>query len=182
MLKRIFSYFGYAIIEQSKLKQLETSLVVALREHQDAFSPPKLKPEISFREFEETHGMTVEGRTSWNAYWKKYYEPYYQAYYLRVLSRHPQLVQPFLISFSEFDWKGTADYMKSVNWQWSDNAISPTISDLQDCVLSLLESILTDFDPAEPSTCESGGFKVTISVENEEWRAKIDFDKTGHLI
>jgi hypothetical protein len=65
--------------------------------------------------------------------------------------------------------------MKSVNWFWSDNKISPTIKELKDCVITLIPE--NNFDWVGNGV-SSGGFKVTLYYnENGEAVCKIEFNK-----
>lgn len=178
MINKILAKFGYTLTKTERISQLEALLAKAVKNQEDIFKEPKVSPPISYSEFYKANGTVIDGRAAWNVYWKKYYEPYYQAFYLRKLSNYPQLIKQFLLAFAEFDWVGTANYMKSVNWCWSDNQITPTVDDLQDTVLGLLVSGLTEGDFENGETVSSGGFKVSVSKKEEDWKVEIVFDKT----
>lgn len=178
MINKILAKFGYELIKVDRLSAIEALLAKSVKDREALFKEPKVNPPISYNEFYESNGRMINGRYAWNVYWKKWYEPHYQAFYLRKLSNYPHLIKPFLLAFAEFDWVGTAEYMKSVNWCWSDNTVTPTIDDLQDTVLGLLESCISEGDFESGESVSSGGFEVSVSKKDEEWSVKITFDKT----
>lgn len=175
-ITNIFKYFGFVPVQQLRELEIENE---SLKVKSKLFERPETKAQ--YHEFEPDPDSKY---TVFQQYWITYCEPDYNAWYLRKLSLHPELIKPFLLEFTIYDWKDTADFMKEVNWHWSSNKCSPSISDLQSNVLSLLHSCLDDrwsgqrvvgfTDDREVS---SGGFTVSIRYDNG-YKVKIDFDKS----
>lgn len=115
---------------------------------------------------------------NWNDTFHSYYDKYnrkpYQSYKIINLCKHPDLLNSFLLSFSSFDWEKIEKYMASVNWCWSDKKTTPTISDLKDCVITLIP---TDGFEEENNTISTGGFSVNLHYKDGEAICKITFEK-----
>jgi hypothetical protein len=121
-----------------------------------------------------------------NGKWKEVFDLYYatcrmheyQAYKIMTLCKEPDLLNAFLLEFSSFNWVEVEQYMKSVNWYWKDNKRTPTIDELKDCVITLLNT-----DYVSDGACMSGGFHLYLYYKDKLPICKILFEKEdGYLI
>lgn len=175
MKTKILNWFGlttlttYREIEDraKEYHKLISDLTLAISEYE-----AKPKPVVDYLDY-NSNGYTKESFDKW---YDIYCRNQYESFKIRQLSKHPHLLKAFMTEFGNFDWESIADYMKKVNWFWSDNKVSPTVSQLQGCVITL---ILEDNFDYIGNACSSGGFKVTLYYdEYTNPVCKIEFDKS----
>ncbi len=156
---------------------LNNSLATLAQKNIDSWAQDK--PEMTYQEYRKSIGSndsisTHLGKQNWNDYYNKYHRDQHIAFKIRSLTKHPHLLVAFLNEFSSFDWVDVMNYMKSVNWMWSDNECTPTIKELKDCVITLIPE--DDYDNIN-NCIMSGGFEVFLYYLNGKSVCNIKFNK-----
>jgi hypothetical protein len=180
MIKQILKFFGFTLITKEEYSQIldkVSSLEKKANEintiQNNLFEFKSFKPELTYKEFCEKNNLTDKPYTGkyHGKYWKDQYQAAHIGYELRRISMHPKLLQCFLQEFSKFDWVGTAEFMKKHNWCYSGDKETPTVTELQYTVISLIPNDFTHPD----NTIMSGGFEVTLSYVDSIPQCKIFF-------
>jgi hypothetical protein len=176
---KILNWFGlttlsnYREIEDraTDYHKLISDLTLAIAEYDN-----QPKPEVEYIDYKIDKKSKVGfDRELFNKWYSIYCRNQHQAYKIRLLTKHPHLLNAFMVEFGSVDWESVSSYMKSVNWFWSDNKTSPTIKELKDCVITLIPE--NNFDWVG-NGISSGGFKVSLYYnENGEAVCKIEFNK-----
>ena len=136
---------------------------------------------ISYEDYKNENNI-LPGRFD-NVIWRHYYDKTHrnphQAYKMRLLTLNPDMLNAFMTAFAAFNWQEVADYMERTNWFWSDRKRSPTVQELQDCVITLLPNNIEELkDHTKESGWSSGGFEVCLFYKDNKATCKIKFDKT----
>lgn len=184
MLKKILEYFGYKLIKftefdelKNECKRLEKKLDKCTQDYEDLFDFKSFKPEHTFEEFCEINNLDGKRARSevWSKYWTAEYRANEIAFALRNISRHPELLQCFLVEFAKFDWAKIHKFMKDTNWCYSGHKETPTIEELQYTTITLIPE--DNFNSSE-NTISSGGFEVTLCYIDDKPFCKIHFKES----
>ncbi len=179
MKMKILNWFGlttlsnYREIEDraTDYHKLISDLTSAIAEYD--YQP---KPQVEYNDYKIDKPSKIGfDRELFNEWYSIYCRNQHQAYKIRLLTKHPHLLNAFMVEFGSFDWESISSYMKSIDWFWSDNKISPTIKELKDCVITLIPDGNFDY---VGNGASSGGFTVSLYYnENDEAVCKIKFNK-----
>ncbi len=182
MLKKLIKRLGYVPVSELLEKQNEIkNQQIVIASHQknleiaDDFE--YYIPEVDYKEYAiQVNGKAVYHSETWRTWYDKYQRNPHSSYIIRNLSRYPEHLMAFLTKFGSFNWEEIEDYMKKVNWCWSDRKTTPTIFELQTCVISLIDTKRIENEGL--SWASSGGFEVVIRKnDNGEIYSEISFDK-----
>ena len=176
---RILNFFNLISLTEYNLKvdtekKLNDSLAALTQAQINMWAQEK--PKMTYDEYLKSIGTdyftAAKTKDVWNNYYNKYHRDQYQAFKIRNLTKHPHLLHAFLNEFGSFDWVKVRDYMKSVNWTWSDHDLTPTIEELKDCVIGLIPC--DNYDNTE-NDLMSGGFYVSLYYLEGKPVCKIEF-------
>lgn len=148
-LNKIMLRLGYVTVEESK-SDIEKAKSDVIKE----MITNEPKPEREFRSDEE----------SFIEYWDECLENKYIVWYFKNHTLNENQFVSFLYEFAKFDWEEIRAYMEKKEWFWHDRKKSPTIKQLQGCVIAL----------AYKGGATSGGFNVSFDADE----CKISFNKT----
>lgn len=175
---KILNWFGlttlttYREIEDraKDYHKLISNLTSALAEYEN-----KPTPSLEFTEFKKDKPSDEKFKVLFDEWYSIYCRNQYQAYKIRQLTKHPHLLNAFMLEFSSFDWNSVSEYMEKTNWFWNDNDRIPTLAELKDCVITLIPD--GSFDHVG-NALSSGGFKVALYYDNDcNPVCKIEFKK-----
>jgi hypothetical protein len=178
MKKKLLNWFWLTTLATLKevenrnkeYQKLISDLTTAISQYEE-----KPEPSVEFSDYKPEEKRTgFFNKELFDEWYSIYCRNQYQAFQLRQLSKHPHLLNAFMMEFSSFDWESVRSYMEETNWYWGNKLVSPTINELKDCVITLIHS--GDFDKVG-SGWSSGGFTVELYYENCEAICKIKFDK-----
>jgi hypothetical protein len=177
MKKKILNWLGLTtLVEFNELNnrtneymKLVSDLTKAINQYEE-LAPPTLK----YEDYKpEQHGIGFN-KELFDEWYSIYRRNQHQAHKLRKLSKHPHLLNAFMVEFGNFDWVSVRDYMEEVNWFWGNKLESPRIEDLMNCTIELIPDNNFDF---VGNAMSSGGFTVALYYDNCEAVCKITFNK-----
>lgn len=177
MKKKLLKWFGLTTLNEfnelnnrtNEYMKLVSDLTKAINEYEE-LAPPTLK----YSDYKpEEHGTSFNNKL-FDEWYSIYRRNQYKAHKLRKLSKHPHLLNAFMVEFGNFDWISIRDYMNEVNWFWGEKLESPGITDLMSCVIELIPDDGFDY---VGNAMSSGGFTVELYYDNCESICKITFDK-----
>lgn len=182
-MKKLLSYFGLVLkSEYDLLNSKNQKLENKIREKDSVLETletfENFKPEVSYTEYikQYSDGQPSQPFNSklFQEFYDKYHRRQHQAFMIKKLAhKDPIMLDVFLHEFSNFDWEGICQYMKDVDWKWSGSDKTPTIPDLKNRVITLINY---EFKPT--SKIESGGFGLSLGYqENGKPFCKIEFNK-----
>lgn len=183
-MKKILKYFGLSLkSDYDSLIKVNKQLENEIREKDEVLNSletfENFKPEVSYNNYVEQHNNGGKNKYCFNSklfqeFYDKYHRKQHQAFIIKKLAhKDPNMLNVFLMEFSNFDWESVHNYMKEVGWKWRHQENSPTIEELKNCVITLI-----NFDFKPNSGMESGGFKVNLGYkEGDIPFCKIEFDK-----
>lgn len=179
MKTKILNWFGLTTLttyremedRATDYHKLISSLTSAIAEYED-----KPKPQVEFLEFKKDEQSKYKfDKHLFDEWYSIYCRNQYQAYKIRQLTKHPHLLNAFMVEFGSFDWDSVSKYMEETNWFWNDKGRTPTLDELKDCVITLIPDGSFDY---VGNALSSGGFKVTLYYDGEcKPVCKIEFDK-----
>lgn len=170
MLQKILKFFGLTTLKNLKIEQDKNQLLIEenqqlKQQYNNLFDFDCFKPKITYAQYcNELNTNPQLNKKLWNDYWDLYYKDNETAFKLRKLSLEPKLLSEFLYKFSNFHWSQVYVIMKNMNWKWRDSENTPTISELKDCVISLIDTS----DYTLNGYVESGGFKVKVCYDENQ--------------
>lgn len=122
----------------------------------------QVEPSVSHDEY-----MKLHPGAKWYNYWDDVMRPLYVIEYWKIIDKLSlrDLVEDIL---SRFDFQTVEEYMRSMEWRWSDKPTSPTIQDMKSTILELITDGIKYDDGNEnsPGGMATGGFYVQYQKRN----------------
>jgi len=90
-----------------------------------------------------------------------------------------ELIKNALVAMMDsLDYEAIAAYYKSLNWFWTNNLVSPTISELKAATMKRIDSVVSD----KGGNASSGGICVRASqrelrIEIQRWEQHLSYKK-----